>query len=88
MSIKTERRGPVLAVTLDRIAAHNAFDSRMIATLRDTFLDLAEMPARPPAPVPAADEPGLRPHVVLLGSTGPTFCAGAACSARPVASPT
>ncbi len=77
MSIKTERRGPVLAVTLDRIAAHNAFDSRMIATLRDTFLDLAEMPARPPAPVPAADEPGLRPHVVLLGSTGPTFCAGA-----------
>lgn len=74
MKILTERRGPVLVVTLDRPKAHNAFDAEMTHALRELFLDLAKRPARGEG---SADETLARPHVVLLRSTGPTFCAGA-----------
>ncbi len=69
MSIRTRARGPVLEVTLDRPAAHNAFDMDTVARLRALLERLGALPP-PPAP-------GARPHVVLLRSEGPTFCAGA-----------
>ncbi|MBC8426605.1 enoyl-CoA hydratase/isomerase family protein [bacterium] len=62
--ILTERRGPVLTVTLDRPDAHNAFDHEMVLALRDVFQGLADADA---------DE---RPHAAVLQATGKTFCAG------------
>ena len=76
-NILTERRGPVLVVTLDRPEAHNAFDADMIRALGGVFDEVARMPERPAGAVELAAEPRLRPHVVLLASSGPTFCAGA-----------
>jgi methylglutaconyl-CoA hydratase len=60
--IKTERRGAVLTVTLDRPEAHNAFDHEMVVAVRDIFQGLAQ-----------ADD---RPHAVILAAAGKTFCAG------------
>jgi len=60
--IAIERRGPVLAVTLDRPEARNAFDHAMVTTLRDVFAGVATG--------------GDRPRAVLLQAAGATFCAG------------
>ena len=66
-ALRLDRSGPggvVARVTLDRPEAHNAFDAALIAELRTTFGALArEAPAQ------------LR--AVVLGGTGPSFCAGA-----------
>jgi len=62
--ITTERRGPVLLVTLDRPGAHNALDHEMVLALRDLFTGLGETP------------PAERPRAVVLRATGKTFCAG------------
>jgi len=62
--ILTDRRGPVLSVTLDRPDAHNAFDHEMVLALRDVFHGLADA------------DPDDRPHAVVLRATGKTFCAG------------
>jgi methylglutaconyl-CoA hydratase len=51
-------------VTLDRPEAHNAFDATLIAELRTTFGALAR------------EEPA-QLRAVVLGATGPSFCAGA-----------
>jgi methylglutaconyl-CoA hydratase len=51
-------------VTLDRPEAHNAFDAALIAELRATFGALAR------------EEP-TQLRAVVLGGTGPSFCAGA-----------
>ena len=60
--ILIERQGPVLAVTLNRPEARNAFDHDMVVALRDVF-----------AGVGTADD---RPRAVLLRAAGATFCAG------------
>ena len=66
-ALRLDRTGPrdiVARVTLDRPEAHNAFDAALMAELRATFGALArEAPAQ------------LR--AVVLGGTGPSFCAGA-----------
>ncbi|MBK9305494.1 MAG: enoyl-CoA hydratase/isomerase family protein [bacterium] len=61
-TILIERQGPVLAVTLNRPEARNAFDHDMVVTLRDVF-----------AGAGTADD---RPRAVLLQAAGATFCAG------------
>ncbi len=61
-SIITEVDGAVGIVTLNRGQRHNAFDEQLIAELTD---GLREMQA----------DPGVR--VVVLSSTGKSFCAGA-----------
>lgn len=62
MSIRTERRGPVLVVTVDRPAARNAFD-RATSEEMESAMDLLD------------DDPGLRVGVVT--GAGGTFSAGA-----------
>jgi len=62
--ILSERRGPVLTVTLDRPDAHNAFDHEMVLALRDVFQGLHEA------------DPDDRPHAAVLRASGKTFCAG------------
>ncbi len=75
MSVRTASRGPVLIVTLDRPAAHNALDAATAGTLKELFERLAFLPAPPPAPHdPAAPA---RPRAIVLRAEGPTFCAGA-----------
>jgi methylglutaconyl-CoA hydratase len=79
MSIKTERRGRVLVVTLDRPQARNAFDLATIEALKETF-EAIQAPEPPPFDDPDhPDARGLdyRPQVVLLRAEGPIFCAGA-----------
>lgn len=61
-TLRIEREGPVLAVTLARPQVHDAFDQTMIAELRTAFSDAASDDAA---------------RVVLLRSTGKSFCAGA-----------
>jgi methylglutaconyl-CoA hydratase len=66
-ALTIDRTGPggiVARVTLDRPAAHNAFDATMIAELRETFAALAH------------EEPR-QLRAVVLGGAGPSFCAGA-----------
>ncbi len=75
MSVRTESRGPVLVVTLDRPQAHNALDAGTAGVLKELFERLAFLP--PPPPGPAAPDAPARPRVVVLRSEGPTFCAGA-----------
>lgn len=62
--ILTDRRGPVLSVTLDRPDVHNAFDHEMVLALRDVFQGLHDA------------DPEDRPHAAVLRATGRTFCAG------------
>jgi len=52
----------VLVVTLNRPAAHNAFDHEMVVKLRDIFSSVDQMDSKP--------------HAVVLQSEGKTFCAG------------
>ncbi len=61
-TISIERQGPVLAVTLNRPEARNAFDHEMVIALRDVFAGVGT----------ATD----RPRAVLLQAAGATFCAG------------
>jgi methylglutaconyl-CoA hydratase len=66
-ALTVERTGPgdaVARVTLSRPEIHNAFDGAMIAELRAAFTALAR------------EEP-TRLRAVVLGGTGPSFCAGA-----------
>jgi len=70
MAVTTQRLGRVLVVTLDRPEARNAFDGETITALREVF----ETVAGQPEPTVDVSE---RPHVVLLQTTGPVFCAGA-----------
>jgi methylglutaconyl-CoA hydratase len=77
MTLLQKRHGPVLVVTLDRPQARNAFDGATITALRELFEGLAfgePPPATAEAAAPAAE---CRPHLVLLRSEGPVFCAGA-----------
>ena len=65
--LSLDRTGPggvIARVTLDRPGAHNAFDAALIAELRATFGALAR------------EEP-TQLRAVVLGGTGPSFCAGA-----------
>lgn len=66
-ALRMDRTGPggvIARVMLDRPETHNAFDAAVIAELRATFAGLArEAPAE------------LR--AVVLGGSGPSFCAGA-----------
>jgi methylglutaconyl-CoA hydratase len=65
--LRVERTGPngvVARVSLARPDIHNAFDARLIDTLRVTFTRLS-------------DEPADRLRAVVLAGDGPTFCAGA-----------
>ncbi len=88
MAVHLRLVGPVLVVTIDRPERRNAFDGAMIVELRELFEGLAYKEA----PQAVADtavtgaamhdmadwtELECRPHVVLLRSTGPVFCAGA-----------
>lgn len=78
MAVRTRQRGPVLEVTIDRAEVHNAFDLTVIGQLRELFERMAALPpppymARPAEPLVAP----AHPHVVVLRSEGPTFCAGA-----------
>ena len=57
-----ERDGPVVTLTLNRPAVHNAFDEALIAALTGHFLELA-------------DDEGVR--VVVLTGMGKSFSAGA-----------
>lgn len=75
MAIRTESRGPVLVVTLDRPEAHNALDGAAAGTLRELFERLAFLP--PPPPRPEAGAGPSRPRAIVLRAEGPTFCAGA-----------
>ena len=66
-ALRLDRTGPrdiVARVTLDRPEAHNAFDAALMAELRATFGALAR------------EEPA-QLRAVVLGGTGPSFCAGA-----------
>jgi methylglutaconyl-CoA hydratase len=66
-ALTIERTGPgdaVARLTLSRPEAHNAFDAALIAELRAAFSGLAR------------EEPA-RLRAVVLGGTGPSFCAGA-----------
>ena len=55
-------RGPVASLMLNRPEAHHAMNQEMIRELVNAFTDLAENPAI---------------RIILLGSTGVHFCAGA-----------
>ncbi|MHB8079279.1 MAG: enoyl-CoA hydratase-related protein [Candidatus Krumholzibacteriia bacterium] len=75
MTVRTEMKGPVLVVTLDRPRAHNALDAAMIGVIGELFERIAGLPPAPVDPAPA-DGP-YRPRAIVLRSEGPTFCAGA-----------
>jgi methylglutaconyl-CoA hydratase len=92
MAIKTEMRGQVLEVTLDRPSARNAFDGPTIGELRGLFEDITSRPPRafggdrrqateqsagPPPPDREVEGLEPRPSAVLLRAEGPVFCAGA-----------
>lgn len=61
-SIRLEREGTSLAVTLARPQVHDAFDDVMIAELTEAFREAAS---------------DAQARVVVLRSTGKSFCAGA-----------
>ncbi len=61
-TIRVDREGPVLAITLARPQVHEAFDAVMIEELIAAFANAAE---------------DATARVVLLRSTGKSFCAGA-----------
>lgn len=62
MSLKVDRAGPVVTLTLDRPAVRNALDEELIAALHARFAELAlDQEAR----------------VVVLRGAGPVFCSGA-----------
>ena len=66
-ALRIDRSGPagvVARVMLDRPAAHNALDAALIAELSSTFALLAR------------EEP-TELRAIVLGGTGPSFCAGA-----------
>ena len=66
-ALRIDRSGPggvVARVTLDRPEAHNAFDGIMIADLQAAFAGLAR------------EEP-MQLRAIVLGGSGPSFCAGA-----------
>jgi methylglutaconyl-CoA hydratase len=66
-ALTIDRSGPggvVARVMLDRPAAHNALDAALIAELRSTFALLGR------------EEP-TELRAIVLGGTGPSFCAGA-----------
>lgn len=84
MALRREIHGRVLVLTLDDPQTRNALAAPVLQDLRDLLESLA---FREPLPVPkpgassAAPDIGeggrYRPHVVVLRSTGPVFCAGA-----------
>ncbi len=75
MSVRTEMKGPVLVVTLDRSRNHNALDAATAGVLKELFERIAFLPPVPPDPRTATGP--CRPRAIVLRSEGPTFCAGA-----------
>lgn len=67
-TVRAERRGPVLVVTLDRPDKRNAIDPAMTAGLSAAFDEFE-------------DDPSLR--AAVLAATGPVFCAGSDLLAGP-----
>jgi enoyl-CoA hydratase/carnithine racemase len=67
-TIRAERAGNVLRVTLDRPHALNALDSTMVTELRDLFWGLAD---------------DVETRVVVLRGAGRAFCAGLDLKERP-----
>jgi len=78
MSVTREMVGKVLVVTLDRPDARNAFDRDTIEALTELFESVSYLEPAPPAGVSqqAYRDGEYRPHLVLLRSEGPIFCAG------------
>ncbi|WP_159715812.1 enoyl-CoA hydratase-related protein [Geminicoccus flavidas] len=62
MTLRCERQGPVVTLTLDRPERRNALDEALIASLHERFAELA------------FDDSA---RVVVLQGTGPAFCSGA-----------
>ena len=78
MSVRTELRGRVLVVTLDRPEARNAFDGETIEALGNIFEEITSLqPSPPTAANGAVSVEEYRPHVIVLRAEGPVFCAGA-----------
>lgn len=89
MALRKDISGRVLVLTLDDPPSRNALDTATMQELRDLLEGLSY---REPLPVPKEaglrdgalqDDPDIgpggkfRPHVVVLRSAGPVFCAGA-----------
>lgn len=67
--LRTEQRGSVLHVTIDRPEVRNAFNDELIAKLTDVFASL-------PDPRYSAPNPHFDIRAVVLSGEGKAFCAG------------
>ncbi len=74
-TIRVERRGPVVWVTMDRRETRNAFNPTMIGELTRAFLDLGAGGGQ--ASQGAAEVESLGPRVIVLAGEGRIFSAGA-----------
>ncbi len=84
-TIRQEKTGRVLVVTIDNPRVKNAFDRATISALRDLFETLSYREVLPPQPAQVQEAAGwdigpggrFRPHAIVLRTTGNVFCAGA-----------